>query len=171
MKIKYTSLELPTGLAFAAATDAGLTRLSLREHSLADFINELEAEFGMSPVEDGRPFLTLKKELNSYFKGEPVSFTTRLDLRGTEFQVRVWHALLNVPYGNVRSYRWLAAMAGNPQAARAVGGALNRNRVAVVVPCHRVVEASGGLGGFGYGLDIKRRLLELEGVLPPYAAQ
>ncbi|MGA2192473.1 MAG: methylated-DNA--[protein]-cysteine S-methyltransferase [Nitrospirota bacterium] len=166
MKLYYSAIDLPTGIAFAAATSRGISRLDLRPPSFAEFMEEIEAEFGISPVEAERPFTVLKKELNSYFRGEPVSFTVRLDVRGTEFQNRVWDRLRNIPYGNVRSYKWLAAEAGNPAAARAVGGALNRNRVAVVIPCHRVVESSGGLGGFGSGIEIKKRLLEIEGVLP-----
>jgi methylated-DNA-[protein]-cysteine S-methyltransferase len=168
MKVSYTALDLPTGAAFAAATPDGLTRLELKARSLSDFVRGLEAEFGVAPVEDGRPFAALRAELESYFAGEPVVFTPGLDLKGTEFQKRVWRALMKIPYGNVRSYRWVAAMLGNPAAARAVGGALNRNRVPIIIPCHRVVESSGGLGGFACGLDVKRALLKVEGILPPY---
>lgn len=166
MRVSYTAIDLPTGLAFAAATPNGVARLALRVPSFAEFFEELEVEFGTRPVEDEGPFRLLRRELRGYFRGEPVAFMTPLDLRGTEFQMKVWRALMAVPYGNVRSYRWLAAAAGNPAAARAVGGALNRNKVAILVPCHRIVEASGGLGGFGCGLEVKRRLLAVEGVLP-----
>lgn len=166
MKVYYHAFELPTGLALAAATPSGITRIDLKAGTFADFIDELDAEFGTTPVESEKPFKVLVNELNAYFSGEPVSFTSRLDISGSPFQMRVWSELLKVPYGNVRSYKWLAEMAGNPQAARAVGGALNKNRVPVLIPCHRVVESSGSLGGFGCGLEIKRVLLELEGILP-----
>ena len=165
MKVYYHIFELPTGPVFAAATQAGITRLDLKGDNIADFLSELEAEFGVAPVRSEKPFKLLMKELGVYFSGEPVIFTTSLDVTGTVFQMRVWNELLKIPYGNVRSYKWLARMAGNPQAARAVGGALNKNRVPVLIPCHRVIESSGGLGGYGYGLDIKIRLLELEGIL------
>jgi methylated-DNA-[protein]-cysteine S-methyltransferase len=166
MKLNYLAMDLPTGIAVAAATPGGIVRLKLRVESLAGFLSELEAEFGVTPVEDGRPFKTLMKELTAYFSGEPVSFTVKLDVGGTPFQKKVWAELLKIPYGNVRSYKWLAAKAGKPDAARAVGGALHANRVPIIIPCHRVIESSGGLGGYGGGLDIKRWLLELEGVLP-----
>lgn len=166
MKIYYHAFKLPTGLAFAAATEAGITRLDLKGDNIADFASELEAEFGVAPVRSEKPFKLLLKELEAYFSGEPVIFTTRLDVTGTAFQERVWSELLKIPYGNARTYKWLAQMVGNPKAARAVGGALNKNRVPVLIPCHRVIESSGGLGGYGYGLDVKIRLLELEGILP-----
>ena len=166
MKVYYNVFELPSGPAFAAATPAGITRIDLKGDNIADFLSELEAEFGVAPVQSERPFKLLLRELGAYFSGEPVIFTTRLDVTGTAFQMRVWSELMKIPYGNVRSYKWLARMAGNPKAAQAVGGALNKNRVPVIIPCHRVVESSGALGGFGCGLEIKRILLELEGILP-----
>ena len=165
MKVYYHIFELPTGPAFAAATRAGITRLDLKGDNITDFLSELEAEFGVAPVRSEKPFKLLMRELRAYFSGEPVIFTTRLDVTGTAFQKRVWSELMKIPYGNVRSYKWLARMVGNPQGARAVGGALNKNRVPVLIPCHRVVESSGGLGGYAYGLDIKKMLLELEGIL------
>lgn len=168
MRISYARLDLPTGPAFAAATEMGLTRLELKAPPLGEFAGGLEAEFGVRPMEDERPFTALALELKHYFAGEPVVFTSRLDTRGTPFQKKVWRALMDIPYGNVRSYKWLAGVSGNPGAARAVGGALHGNRIPIVIPCHRVIESSGGLGGFGAGLEIKRTLLRVEGVLPPY---
>jgi O-6-methylguanine DNA methyltransferase len=166
MKLYYDSIDLPIGPAFAAATREGLCLLDLNPPSFGEFMEDVEARFGAKPVEDGRPFLTLWRDLKSYFAGEPVSFTQKLYLRGTDFQKTVWRELLKIPYGNVRSYKWLAAMAGNPKAARAVGNALNGNKIPVIIPCHRIIESSGGLGGFGSGIELKKRLLQLEGVLP-----
>ncbi|MBI5191406.1 MAG: methylated-DNA--[protein]-cysteine S-methyltransferase [Nitrospirae bacterium] len=165
MKLYYTAIDLPTGVAFAAATEKGLVRLTLRMPPLAEFLDEIEVQFGAPVVEDDKPFRLLRRELKDYFAGRPVAFTTPLDLRGTEFQMAVWRALLTVPYGEVRSYRWLADAVGRSHAARAVGGAVGRNRVGIIVPCHRIIESSGGLGGYGWGLDVKRRLLEIEGAL------
>ena len=104
-------------------------------------------------------------ELREYFDGKRREFTFPLDLRGTPFQVQCWRALLNIPYGETRSYADIARVVGKPQAFRAVGMANNRNPIAIVVPCHRVIASDGTLCGYGGGLDIKRKLLELEGAL------
>ena len=87
-----------------------------------------------------------------------------MDLRGTEFQLRVWRELERIPYGETRSYRQVASAIGPPDAVRAVGAANGANPIPIVVPCHRVIGASGKLVGYGGGLELKRRLLELEGV-------
>src|SRR5208283_1980035 len=93
-------------------------------------------------------------ELDDYFAGQRRAFSFPLDLRGTEFQLACWHALLEIPYGETRSYRDIAEAIGHPQACRAVGMANNRNPVAIVVPCHRVIASSGSLCGYGGGLDL-----------------
>jgi methylated-DNA-[protein]-cysteine S-methyltransferase len=91
----------------------------------------------------------------------------KLDLRSaTPFSKRVWRATSKIPYGQVRSYAWVAEKLGNPDAARAVGGALGRNPVPIFIPCHRVLDSDGGLGGFGAGLPLKRWLLALESGQP-----
>jgi O-6-methylguanine DNA methyltransferase len=104
-------------------------------------------------------------ELGEYFAGSRREFSFPLDLRGTEFQLACWRALLAIPYGETRSYADIARAVGRPQGFRAVGMANNRNPVAIVVPCHRVIASDGSLCGYGGGLDIKRKLLELEGAL------
>jgi O-6-methylguanine DNA methyltransferase len=101
-------------------------------------------------------------QLNEYFAGQRREFSIPLDLRGTDFQLKCWRALLDIPYGETRSYRDLARAIGHPNAFRAVGMSNNRNPVAIVVPCHRVIAADGSLCGYGGGLDIKRKLLDLE---------
>jgi methylated-DNA-[protein]-cysteine S-methyltransferase len=105
------------------------------------------------------------RELEEYFSGKRRQFSFALDLRGTDFQQACWHALLAIPYGETRSYGDIARAVGRPQGFRAVGMANNRNPVAIVVPCHRVIASDGSLCGYGGGLDVKRRLLELEGAL------
>lgn len=105
------------------------------------------------------------EELEEYFSGERRNFNFPLDLRGTEFQVACWRALLAIPYGETRTYGDIARAVGKPQGFRAVGMANNRNPIAIVVPCHRVIASDGTLCGYGGGLDIKRKLLELEGAL------
>lgn len=108
--------------------------------------------------------LPLQEKLQRYFRGELVNFRSEiLDVhQGTDFQVRVWDVVRSIPYGQVRSYGWVAARVGSPQAARAVGRVMATNPFPIVVPCHRVVGSNGQLVGFGGGLDMKRRLLELE---------
>lgn len=103
-----------------------------------------------------------KEELDRYFRGETTGFSVPTARPGTAFQQRVWDQLLQIPYGETRSYQDLAHALGSPGAVRAVGHANAQNRLAIVVPCHRVVNKGGGLGGYGGGLPNKRRLLELE---------
>ena len=104
-------------------------------------------------------------ELREYFAGTRRQFTFPLDLRGTPFQLKCWHALLDIPYGETRTYADIARAVGCPHGYRAVGLANNRNPIAIVVPCHRVIASDGTLCGYGGGLEIKRKLLELEGAL------
>ncbi|HVP42295.1 MAG TPA: methylated-DNA--[protein]-cysteine S-methyltransferase [Terriglobales bacterium] len=105
-------------------------------------------------------------ELNDYFAAKRRHFSIPLDLRGTDFQLRCWQALLDIPYGQTITYAELARRVGCPRGFRAVGMANHDNPVAIVVPCHRVLASDGSLGGYGGGLDLKRALLELEGALP-----
>ena len=105
------------------------------------------------------------RQLNEYFRGRRREFAFPLDLRGTPFQLQCWRALLKIPYGETRTYADLARAVGRPDAYRAVGMANNRNPIAIVVPCHRVIAFDGTLCGYGGGLDVKRKLLELEGAL------
>ncbi|MBS5322140.1 MAG: methylated-DNA--[protein]-cysteine S-methyltransferase [Lachnospiraceae bacterium] len=102
------------------------------------------------------------KELEEYFAGSRKVFTVPLDLRGTEFQKKVWEALREIPYGETRSYKEIAEKIGNPKASRAVGMANHRNPIGIVVPCHRVVGANGKLTGYAGGIPMKQALLELE---------
>jgi methylated-DNA-[protein]-cysteine S-methyltransferase len=105
------------------------------------------------------------EQLADYFSGQRRDFTFPLDLRGTDFQLACWRSLLTIPYGETRTYADIARAVGNPSAFRAVGMANNRNPVAIVVPCHRVIASDGTLCGYGGGLEVKRKLLELEGAL------
>jgi len=102
------------------------------------------------------------RQLEQYFNKELKVFDLPLKLNGTDFQVKVWNALTEIPYGETRSYKELAAMTGNPRACRAVGMANNRNPAAIIVPCHRVIGHDGSLTGYAAGLELKRQLLELE---------
>lgn len=146
------TVQSPLGPLLLSASDLGIRMLEFPERA-------------GEPVPTGRSahLDLLERELAAYFGGQLRRFTVPLDLRGTPFQVKVWRALLDVPYGTTTSYGDLARRLGWPQAFRAVGGANGANRIAIVVPCHRVVRADGGLGGYGGGVGRKRWLLDLEG--------
>jgi methylated-DNA-[protein]-cysteine S-methyltransferase len=104
-------------------------------------------------------------QLHAYFTGELREFRIPLDMRGTDFQMRVWRQLIAIPYGQTRSYLQIAEAVGSPKAVRAAGAANGANPIPIIVPCHRVIGASGKLVGYGGGLPMKKRLLELEGVI------
>jgi O-6-methylguanine DNA methyltransferase len=114
-------------------------------------------------TENLRPYLD---QLRQYFAGERREFTLPLDLHGTEFQLRCWHALLEIGYGEIRTYAQLARTVDSPKGFRAVGAANGANPVSIIVPCHRVIASDGTLGGYGGGLEVKEKLLRLEGVWP-----
>ena len=130
-------------------------------------ITDLNFEKGSLPSgvlksEESALIKTAHSQLAEYFEGRRRYFDLPLSLVGTDFQVRCWRALCDIPYGETRSYRDIAEAAGSPKACRAVGMANNRNPIAIIVPCHRVIGADGSLVGFGGGLDVKIFLLELE---------
>jgi O-6-methylguanine DNA methyltransferase len=103
------------------------------------------------------------KELSSYFDGSPVTFTQKIKfISGTDFERDVWRVLKKIPFGETMSYKWVAEKIGNPAAVRAVGRALSKNPIPIVIPCHRVIESDGSLGGYSSGVDRKRRLLDME---------
>ena len=105
----------------------------------------------------------LIKELREYFEKGREEFTQRISLKtGTEFDRKVWLAIRDIPYGETKTYKWLAEKIGKPNAFRAVGQSLSRNPIPVLLPCHRIIESDGSLGGYSGGVDIKRRLLEIE---------
>jgi AraC family transcriptional regulator of adaptative response/methylated-DNA-[protein]-cysteine methyltransferase len=166
--IATTTFATPLGEMTAAAISSGLCLLEFAgrrtvTNELADLERLLERPVVAEDGHPGRPHLDLvQRELEGYFAGELRRFTVPLVTPGTEFERRVWERLLTIPYGRTCSYGELAAELGSPGGARAVGRANGRNRIAIVVPCHRVIEASGALRGYGGGLHRKRFLLDLE---------
>jgi methylated-DNA-[protein]-cysteine S-methyltransferase len=110
------------------------------------------------------PVAQAARQLQAYFAGKRCDFNVPLSPKGTEFQRRVWHELERIPYGRTISYGELAKRVGNPKASRAVGAANGANPLPIVVPCHRVIGANGTLTGFGAGIRVKAKLLEIEGV-------
>jgi methylated-DNA-[protein]-cysteine S-methyltransferase len=125
-----------------------------------------------TPAASGRPadpvgtLRAVTDELHEYFQGRRTHFELPLRLEGTSFQMAVWRALLDIPFGRTSTYAEVAELIGHPRAARAVGAANGQNPISIIVPCHRLVGGDGGLTGYGWGLDRKQRLLELEGALP-----
>lgn len=157
---QYAQIASPIGPLNLAVSEKGLVALEFDRGAFPRNKNKkISWEHSPQRVE---PYT---RELNEYFAGKRRDFTFSLDLRGTPFQVKCWRALLAIPYGETRTYADIALAVRKPQAFRAVGMANNRNPIAVVVPCHRVIASDGTLCGYGGGLDIKRRLLELEGAL------
>jgi len=159
------------GPLFLAASEHGLVALEFDarlpgQQSIRPSPRHLRKEKENFKFEDAprmmRPYVS---ELEEYFAGQRRQFSFPLDLRGTDFQVACWRALLAIPYGETRSYADIARSVGKPNAFRAVGMANNRNPIAIVVPCHRVIASDGALCGYGGGLEVKRKLLELEGAL------
>jgi len=132
-------------------TEKGIHRLGFGKLPIQTRATENEALVG-----------EVSHQLAEYFSGVRREFDLPLDLEGTEFQRRVWKAVSGIPYGQTRTYAQIAGSIGSPKASRAVGAANGANPVAILVPCHRVVASGGGLGGYGGGLDMKRRLLALE---------
>lgn len=144
-------VESPIGPLHLAASEDGISAVEFPERA------------GVPPPDGDSPYLDLLGiELAAYFRRELHRFTVPLDLRGTPHQVRVWRALLDIPYGSTTSYGALARSLGWPGSFRAVGSANAANRIAMVVPCHRVVRSDGDLGGYGGGMARKRWLLDLE---------
>jgi O-6-methylguanine DNA methyltransferase len=159
------------GPLFLAASEAGLVALefdarSPGQQTIRPNPRDLRTEGkGVRFEETSTAMRRYVSELEEYFAGVRRDFSFPLDLRGTEFQLACWRALVAIPYGQTRTYGDIARAVGRPQGFRAVGMANNRNPVAIVVPCHRVIASDGTLCGYGGGLDIKRKLLELEGAL------
>lgn len=119
-------------------------------------------DLGEAVWKENAILLKCKKQLQEYFLGQRKVFDIPICFEGTEFQNAVWKKLIDIPYGQVMSYSELAVEKGNPKAARAVGSACNKNPIAIIIPCHRVVGKSGSLNGYAGGITIKESLLELE---------
>lgn len=162
--IVFTWLPSPVGPLVVAATDDGLCLLEFGEPArLGPQIEKLRALFDLPAVPGRNRHLDLvERELDEYFAGQLRDFSVPLVFPGTPFQERVWRALLRIPYGATRSYGDVARAVKSPAAVRAVGTANGANRLAIVIPCHRVVNTGGKLGGYGGGLHRKKFLLDLE---------
>jgi len=156
----YSRIQSPVGTLILGVSAKGLVAL---EFDRGQFPPKMNKSVSWQESKDAtRDYVD---ELNEYFAGRRRKFTFALDLRGTPFQIQCWRALLDIPYGETRTYADIARSVGRPHAYRAVGMANNRNPTAIVVPCHRVLRTGGGLGGYTGGVDRKELLLRIEGVL------
>ena len=156
--------DTPVGPLLVGVTDRGVCRISFDsepEHSLED----LARIFGPRVLRSPKPVEQLRRELDEYFEGRRQEFDLPIDLRVAPFHADVLAELARVPYGRTETYGSLAAKVGRPKAARAVGTVMNRNPIPIVLPCHRIVGANGSLTGYAGGLDVKLRLLQLEGAM------
>lgn len=157
MNLAFKIVTSPVGKLKLVASDKGMVAILWE--------NDKPSRVRLGELHEDRthPILTdAESQLGEYFTGRRTTFSVPLDMRGTSFQKSVWKALLEIPFGETRSYGQLARQLGNPQAMRAVGAANGRNPLSIVVPCHRVIGSSGKLTGFAGGLETKARLLSLE---------
>ena len=162
--MEYHVFKTDGGWAAVLGSARGLVSISLPCSSEQQALDDLNGDVSQA-AQSAERFSDLTDRLQHYFSGEKVDFPDELDLSSaTPFQQAVWQAARQIPYGQTHSYGWLAAQAGKHGAARAVGQAMSRNPLPVIVPCHRVIASDGGLGGFNGGLELKKWLLQLEGV-------
>ncbi|MEW5795643.1 MAG: methylated-DNA--[protein]-cysteine S-methyltransferase [Candidatus Zixiibacteriota bacterium] len=159
------AFETSLGVIRVASTKTGLALISLPGESDRSFDNRVRRlAKGTEVVNDGTPFREVNRQIAEYLDGQRKEFTVPLDVRGTAFQLSVLSRVSAIPYGRTRTYGEIANEIGRPGASRAVGMANAKNCLPLIIPCHRVV-AADGLGGYGGGIELKRKLLELEGAL------
>ena len=152
--LQYRTVDSPVGMLTLAGRNGRLRHLRMDDQTYEPSREGWETADGS--------FADAAAQLEAYFAGDLVEFDLELDMVGTEFQRRVWAALLTIPYGETRSYGQIAQQVGSPSAFRAVGLANGHNPIGIIVPCHRVIGANGSLTGYGGGIERKRSLLDLE---------
>jgi methylated-DNA-[protein]-cysteine S-methyltransferase len=163
LDVAYDLADSPVGSLLVATTERGLCRVAFDPDS-EGILESLARAYGTRVLRSPRPLEAVRRQLDEYFERRRTSFDLPVDVASLpSFQQLVLSELARVPYGETATYGGLAAKIGKPRAARAVGGALNRNPVPIVLPCHRVVGAGGKLVGYAGGLERKRALLALEG--------
>jgi methylated-DNA-[protein]-cysteine S-methyltransferase len=166
LDLVYAEIDSPLGRLLAAGTPRGLVHLGYPNRPIDAQLEALSARISPRIVEAPADLDPVRRELDEYFAGDRRSFDVPLDWQLTAGFVReVLRQTARIPFGETRTYGEMAASAGSPRAFRAAGSALGANPIPIVVPCHRVLRSSGALGGYGGGLDVKRELLTLEGVL------
>lgn len=153
----YKTMPSPVGLLTLVANDHGLAAVL--------WANDDPKRVRLSPMDEDSKhpvLLEAERQLQDYFAGKRKTFSLKLDFTGTEFQQKVWAALLTIPFGETRSYAQIAEQIGNPNAVRAVGAANGKNPISIIAPCHRVIGSNGKLTGFAGGMEAKAFLLKLE---------
>jgi methylated-DNA-[protein]-cysteine S-methyltransferase len=161
-KVYYSSFDSPVlRKVFVASTERGVCMVDFLTSGKI-FLKRLRKGFPGEIIKDDQKNRKAVSQLQKYLNGQLKKFDCSLDLKGTPFEKRVWSALAKIPYGQTRSYKEVAQAIGHRRAFRAVGNANGRNPVLLIIPCHRVIESNGGLGGFGHGIKTKRRLLDFE---------
>ncbi len=162
--VNITYLETDLGTIIAGATDKGICMFEFADYKLLDLeLRQLAATFKAPLVQGDNPhFIALRDQMRQYFAGERRDFDIPLDLAGTEFQKEVWLGLKQIPYGCTTTYAEQAALLGRPSSVRAVANANAKNKVSIILPCHRVIGADGTLTGYGGGVWRKKKLLEFE---------
>jgi methylated-DNA-[protein]-cysteine S-methyltransferase len=166
LDVAYTSTDSPFGPLLLARTPRGLVRIGLPNQDASELLDELATRVSPRVLETAAPFERTRRQLDLYFDGKLTDFDLPLDWQlSKDFRRRVLRQIARIPYGQTRTYTQMAKGAGNERAVRAAGSACGSNPIPVVVPCHRVLRTSGGLGGYGGGLPMKEGLLQLEGVL------
>lgn len=162
-KLTYITFSTNMGWVGILGSQKGLLSVTLPQSSAQEALELLGLK---NATRSSHRFEGLMERLKAYFSGHRVAFPDKLDLSlATPFQREVWQVTKLIPYGETRSYRWLAEQMGKPKAVRAVGQALAKNRLPIIIPCHRVVKSDGELGGFSGGVEMKRRLLRLEAAI------
>jgi methylated-DNA-[protein]-cysteine S-methyltransferase len=168
MKIVHQkTIQTPLGEMFACAVGEGICLLEFTDRkNVEKQFRSLSKALNAEIIEKDHPhFKQLEKELKEYFKGKREKFEVPLFTTGTEFQEKVWNLLQEIPMGEIRTYKQQSEFLGNPKAIRAVGTANGINKIAILIPCHRVIGSSGELVGYAGGIWRKQKLLELEGAI------
>ena len=163
-KIFYTFLNSFVGKIGIASSSSGIVCVDIGAKE-NNFLEMLKRQFQSSPIKSENRNSQTIDELNAYFKGKLKVFNSKLDIRGTSFQLNVWNNTRKIPYGEMRSYKFIASEIAEATHSRAVGNAISKNPIPIFIPCHRVINSDGNLGRYGPGENIKRRLLELEGAI------
>lgn len=146
----YDTIDTSIGILYLIFSSAFLAAINFQKPKLL-------------PLKRTSSSSQVKKELTEYFEQRRREFKCRTGFtEGTDFEKQVWLALKEVPYGETRTYKWMAEKVGSPRAFRAVGQALGKNPIPIILPCHRIIESDGSLGGYSSGIEIKRRLLDIE---------
>ena len=161
-KVFYSSFTSPfLKRVFVASTPRGICMVDFLTSETA-FLKRVKEQYPGEIVRNDRKNKEVLVQLKKYLKGKLQNFDCKLDFKGSPFQKEVWLELTRIPYGQTRSYKEVAEAIGHSKAFRAVGNANGNNPIPLIIPCHRVIESKGGLGGFGHGLKVKRQLLDLE---------